>query len=341
MTIALDVGTHRLKVLRCEGDRLVARACRTIYASLPDSAARRQMLERIGINTSRCGNDLVVLGDSAANLAKVLQVPCLPLLSSGRVPDDDPAARQMLGAMIDQLLGEARETGEYCCLVVPQASREEKGNAEFFSRLARLQGYRPLTVSAGMAVVLAETVHTGFTGIGVSLGSTGCEISLAHRGVELSRASVSRGTRWIDERLANCHGLALWDPRGQKHLDVEQAARTREMAGHPLSNPTDEFEEEIAKCYRELMGEVARALAEMLGNCETAATLPQPLAVVVSGGPARATGMGPLLERTLRAADLPVRLGEVRVAADSDFTIARGCLINAELEHDVQRSRAA
>jgi hypothetical protein len=57
-----------------------------------------------------------------------------------------------------------------------------------------------------------------------------------------------------------------------------------------------------------------------------------PLPLVVAGGTARIPGFRDLLLDVLPSVSLPVSIGDVRLVAASDFTIARGGLIRAELE---------
>jgi hypothetical protein len=63
--------------------------------------------------------------------------------------------------------------------------------------------------------------------------------------------------------------------------------------------------------------------------------------MTLTGGPARMTGFDVLVADSLRRAGLPLSIQEIRTAEDSDYTLARGALIAAELEQKVATRKAA
>ena len=72
--------------------------------------------------------------------------------------------------------------------------------------------------------------------------------------------------------------------------------------------------------------------------------IPQPLPVIVVGGVSRIAGFEGLLRHAFELARFPLAIRDIRFATQHDFTIARGCLINAQLESDIrvqQQTRAA
>ena len=64
--------------------------------------------------------------------------------------------------------------------------------------------------------------------------------------------------------------------------------------------------------------------------------LPQPLPVVVVGGTARIRGFQTLVSRAFAEAQFPLAISQIQLATEDDFTVARGCLINAQLESEVR-----
>ena len=57
-----------------------------------------------------------------------------------------------------------------------------------------------------------------------------------------------------------------------------------------------------------------------------------PQQMVVGGGSARIAGFERLFREILQTHSFPAQIDEIRFVTDSDFTIARGGLIRAELE---------
>ncbi len=56
-----------------------------------------------------------------------------------------------------------------------------------------------------------------------------------------------------------------------------------------------------------------------------------PIPIVISGGTSRAEGFIEAFTRSLRAAEFPLQIKEVRPAKDPLRAVARGCLLSASL----------
>lgn len=99
---------------------------------------------------------------------------------------------------------------------------------------------------------------------------------------------------------------------------------------------------EIASCSVPRGRVWADELATLIATEPRVGRLTQRLSIVCGGGTARTPGFCGLLRQQLYQHRLPVELGDIRLASDSPYTIARGCLINAQLEAaDTQPLRRA
>ncbi|MEX0715123.1 MAG: hypothetical protein WD066_00980 [Planctomycetaceae bacterium] len=336
MTVALDVGAHRIRSLRRDEDRLLAQSCRSLYAVLPDSAAQRDVLRRTGIPFAACDEDLALMGDGAEEFARLFHAPTAPLFPGGRVPTGDPPARQMIAALVDALVPSSGSDENVCCLTVPGAAGGDDEAWQFLSRLVRLRGYTPVYLPSAMAVVLAELADRAFTGVGVDFGAAKTELVVAHCGVQLARHAIARGGQWIDHELATRAERYAWDPAGNRHLDVDSVRRWKETAALRSNDAGDD--DLLGELYSEWIGDsladAARAFTATL-DCRR---MPQPLAVACSGGPARIAGFKPLFERSWRQAAFPFQVDRIRIAAEGEYRVARGCLVRAELDSDPNES---
>jgi len=338
MNVGLDLGTHSLRSVWLNGDHLRSRRCRCAYLVLPDSGARRHVLSQAGIPFASCEAHLVLMDDAAVENWRLFQAPWVPLLPEGKVPREDPVCRQILAAQVERLLPTPPTTGALCCMVLPRGARPDtpagEHGCEFLKRLVRLRGYEPLLLSPGMAVVLSELVDEGFTGIGLTFGAGSCEFSLAHCGVEIATASLPRGGDWIDAEFARRTQLYLWDSRGHRLLDVEQAAEARQGLTS-LLEPRTAAEELLCGLYRELVGDLLKVACEAVkSSLRVPRTLP-PVFVVCGGGIAQAEGFITLFEQELARQSWPLQIAGIRAGSSSPYAVARGCLIHASLEQHV------
>ena len=344
MTIALDLGASVLRSIRVSGERLAARSARAIYSAVEDAPARRQMLEQLGMSYAICDGSIAVPGDAARDLAELFHVPLLTLLPEGRLPQGDPPARQMLASLIDALLPPPSQANELCAMTLPGNSGAdlESETARFFLQLVRLRGYSPLPILQSTALVLAELVNEGFTGIGMSFGSSACHVSLINRSREVATVCVEQAGSWIDAQLAELGEQYIWDARGNKYLDEEAMRRWKESGVAQLDEPTHcERERNLARLYREVVENVvAKAGREFKEKLLLPDSWPA-MSIVVSGGATRVRGFIPMLAQTIREANWPIRVKQIRQAEDSDLTIARGALIHSELEAQSAMDKAA
>lgn len=337
MNVALDLGSHWFRSLRVDGTRLVSRRSRAVFATLPDSAARRGLLERAGVSYAIGDDYLALIGQAADEFSSVFQIECRDLMPFGDLPVDDPVARQVIAILMEALLPEASSTGELCCLIRCGGGESDPGRlsrrTEFFSRLIRLRGYRPVELSAGMSVVYAGLVDQGFTGIGLDLGASGCDMAVAHCGVPVASCWVPRGGRWIDEQLARRQQWTASESHGRSKPDVSRAATTKLACHGTLLNPVGDDEKILAKLYRELLTPAIQQLARTLNSRgESSIRHPHPLLIVCTGGATRVPGFADFLHQLLREMPLPVPVGSVRLAEDAEYALLRGGLIHTEVE---------
>ena len=207
---------------------------------------------------------------------------------------------------------------------------------EFFSRLIRLRGFSPQVLSAGLSVVLAELSRHSFSGLGLSFGAATSELVVAHRGVELAMCSVPQGGDWLDEQIAKEFGDTLLDDAGEPILDLPKAANRRHTFEGLLNAPTSNAERFMASLHRDLLYALIRSATFTLASLPRVLEIPQPLPLVVGGGVARIGGFEGLLRQAIELARFPLAISEIRFANSHDFTIARGGLINAQLESDIR-----
>lgn len=344
MSVGLDIGASQIRCLRRRGEQLVGRTAKTLFAALPDSPEYRALLSAGGIPFAVCDDALTVAGDSAADYSLLFHVRPQSLLPQGRLPTNNPVVRQALAALVDALLGEPDQPGEMCGVTLPGGEAFQSlacsSELEFFSRLIRLRGFFPQVLSAGMAAVLAELSRQCFTGLGLSFGAGTSELVVAHRGLELAVCSIPQGGDWLDEQIARQFGDVILDESGECVLDLTAAAARRHSFSGRLSAPQSADEEFLAALHRDLIYALIRSATLRFARWPRVLEIPQPLTVVVVGGVARIEGFADLLWEAFDRARFPLVIGQIGFSTGHSFTVARGCLINAELEREA-RARAA
>jgi hypothetical protein len=315
VSVGLDLGSTQFRSLRRQSDRLVGRMCRPVYALIPDGSGQRRLLDRDQVAYAECDGSLVLLGDAAEEWSQLLQLPLQPLLPDGQLPAHDPLARQILSLIIDAVLPTAAFPQERCCLTIPGELLPLETGPErgFFTRLVALRGYQPLVIGPGLAIVLSELTNAAFSGIGISLGATQCEFALVRSGIEHARCAIPWGTAEIVEELQ----------RAESSLPTLRTTST--AADRILSD---------------FLVELLLEAGSRIGQQDGFRVLTQPVSIACAGGLTSRAGFEHLLEQAWLRASWPIAVQRLRVAGESAYTVARGCLIRAKLEAQPQSLRA-
>jgi len=342
MAIALDLGSHTFRSLRLEGTELKARSCHTVYSVLPALEANCRLLEKSDIAYAICDGQIILMGDEAAQLSPLFQKSAVPVLADGKIPKNDPLARQVLATMIKSLLPANPPSGDLCCLTAPKMTPSgNDGDLTFFSKVVQLEGYRPVFLNESMALVLAELGHQGFTGLGLTFGASHCEATLAHQGKTIDFCKIPRGGNWIDEQLAQATDSFVRDKQENLCLNVDGVREQKEASSKSILNPQSKFEHELSGIYRALVNDILHRAAKLFALSERTHLLPQPMTVVCGGAVTMVPGFTELVRDVLNSLEFPVQIASVSVSDDPDFGVARGCLIHAELESSTLHSRVA
>jgi hypothetical protein len=317
VTIGLDLGSYQFRSLRPMADRLLARSCPAVFITLADTPAHRKLLQQSSTRFATCSDQLLVFGEPAREWSAMLNLPLIPLLRGGRIPPSDPISRQVLTLMVDALLPAATVPGTICSLTIPGSGNDirlQSRDAEFFQQLVALRGYRPQCITATQALVLAELNEASFTGIGVSLGHATSEFGIVHCGREIVRCVVMSGLESFEDSPAL----------------GGQTAGSESMANSAA----------VERAYVRFFTDVVAEARTQFERDGTLRTLPHPMPVVCTGAITSEPSFLPLMQRVWDESKWPVATLPLRCSRDPHFSVARGCVIQAELEQPGEQRAA-
>jgi hypothetical protein len=326
MTIALDVGTRRFRALKVGTGQLVAKTLATTCAFLPDKPSVRRLLETSGVRFFAEGDQLVVWGDSAASLARQCAIKTEHLLARNPLRKQKQTIAEPLSDVLASLLPPA-ETDEVCCI----GSLSDDLHADWLHAAVVSLGYRVVICSQGLAVVLAELVKEDFTGIGMVFGGSRCEAVLATEGEEIARYELPRAGEAIDQSIAILEDRYWWSMSGFRELDTDGITAWKESLTSNVTEPAVPRGERLLTGYAQLVSDLIAGSESRFDRQQ----VPGSLSLVISGGSARIPGFLDLLNQHLCESALPVDHHNIRLAT-AEYTIARGLLIQAELEQQKQ-----
>ena len=337
---ALDLGSHRFRSLRRGGNHTVGRTSRAAYGTLPDSDARRALLEQVGLAYAVAegggkGGELVLIGDAADEYARLFGTPSLPLLHHGQVPKDDPPARQLIGTLIDGLLPDPLAPNEPVAVVYPGGAEERR----FLSSIVKLRGYAPVAVDPAEAFAAAAMGSVGLRGLALVCGSERWDLAVIVNGKVVARCTAEGGAAALDERRAEDRKRVVYEEDGGRLLDTESCRRDRENFRGTLDNPGGDEEAAIAELHAAALTELFAEAADRFAGDPGLKNIGKPLPLICGGGAARVPGFTAMASEIAAAVDLPVPVGGAMTALGNDYQTCRGALILAEIENAERRDR--
>lgn len=324
--VGVDLGTMNIVSARSKAGKVEFSRVRDAFLDL--DAGAKKMLKLSGVSYIERGENIVVIGDAAMEMANVFGREARRPLSRGLVAAGELEALEVLGVMVKNVLGAPVEPNEVCYFCVPAAPVDVDMDVVYhrgvFERIVTECGYKAIASNEAMAIIYSETANDGFSGLAISFGSGMCNVALAVNGIEGFAFSIARGGDWIDEGAARAVG----------------STRSRICAlkekGFDLMAPVGREQEALALYYKALIEYALECTAREFLRIKDKFSLPKAIPFVVSGGTSLPTNFVPFLssvfERTKKK--FPMEVSEVRHASDPMNAVARGLLIQALQEYD-------
>jgi hypothetical protein len=338
MTIAVDLGTTGIRCLWQQGAELRGKQFSTLYAMLPEEQVTIKLLDKSHAKYAICEGQVITWGEAGLEVAHQLGYQAQFVLPEGKLPYTNPVARQLISVFVDAVVPVASKAGRLCTLTgISRLQGKNVGREQsFISQLLQIKGYELEIISPGLALGLAELGDHSLTGATLSLGTTHAVFSLMLHGRELITIHLKRGANWIDEQIAMATDSYRWNTQGARHLDIVSMKNWREDYGRSLLQANNEREQHLIDRYRDYLRTIVNRLTEDLkGQRIDPRVQRESIPLVISGGVANIKGFLPLLENLLTKQRLPIRFEQFRLVSYNPWTLARGCLIHAELNSAV------
>lgn len=324
--IGFDPGTANLVVSWGDGAKPKIARLRNVFLEVPVSDFTKRMLRTLKVPQFESGNKTFIAGNYAFELAQTFGKELRRPMRSGVISADEADAIPLLTLMIGRLLQDAGiKEGTKCAYSTPADPVDEPFDAVFhrsvIEGILKKFGLEPRPVLEGHSIVLAELVEDNFTGIGISFGGGMANLCVAFQSVPVISFSTTKAGDWIDEKAAQVCGVAK--PR---------MTAIKESNDFSLVGETSRRDFAALRSYYHSM--IQYTLENAKRRLEEGKDMPQfsePITIVLAGGTACATGFVDMFRNIFEKMDFPVKVKEVRLAADALFTNAKGLLVAASL----------
>jgi hypothetical protein len=229
----------------------------------------------------------------------------------------------MIELIIKNVLGGPRRENETVYFSLPGDPVDADFDVVYHANLVRSMvsrwGYTAKPVNEALAVILSELAGENFTGLGLSFGGGMVNVALAHLSVPIFSFSVAKAGDWIDEQVAKVTGSTASKVCAikEKSLDLTK------------TEGLSRVEHALLSYYDHLIENVLAHIKQEIERSRKMPTFDNPIPMVVSGGTASVPGFITHFKRTLARSKFPLKVGEVKMATEPLYSVAKGALVMA------------
>jgi len=327
--VGLDIGTMNIVSAReTSNGQVVTNRIRDAFLDLEADAKRSLRLSKVDYIEKN--DQLIVIGDSALNMANLFKRDARRPLSKGVISAGELDAQEILSLLTKEVLKDPKVVGEHCFYSVPAApidvaDQDVIYHREVFRKILTEHGYTAHPTNEAMAIIYSQCAAENFSGLAISFGSGMCNIALSYQATKGLEFSVARGGDWIDAHAATAMGKTASQMCSIKERGVE------------LTAPKGRQEEAIALYVRALIDYCLENVAVQFKKVQNDVELPEPIPFVISGGTSKAGGFLDIFQEEfdrIKKKGFPIEISEVRAAMDPLTAVAEGLLVLAMDEHE-------
>ena len=324
----LDVGTAFVYCAEKQGNKISFRTQRDAFFDIEYSDFTKEMLTTSKVNYIQKDEKLYVVGDEAIKFANIFNKNARRPLSKGIISPSEREALPMIELIIKSVVGKPKYKGEIVYYSIPGPPVDVDFNIVYHEKvvhgfLTKL-GYTPKSINEGLAVVFSELDKDGFTGIGLSFGGGMVNMCLSYMSVPIFTFSISKAGDWIDQQVA----MAVDETASRICAIKESTLDLTKYVG------LSKIETALSIYYDNLIEYVLENIKREFGRTKKMPRIDKPITVVLSGGSALPKGFLDRFKGVLAKVRFPLEIGEVRVASESQYSVAKGALIAAMAEEE-------
>jgi hypothetical protein len=318
----LDIGTANLaSAIQDTSGNVTIKIQRNAFIDIDADDYTRSMLTRLNVQYVVLNDRMVVVGDPAFELANIFNRETRRPMKDGVISPGEQDAMPIEKLLLESLLGAPNFPNEKVFYSVPAQPIDADFNVVYhqgvFGGILKKMGFTPKPLIEGHAVVFAELAEEDFTGIGISCGGGMFNVCVAYKSIPALTFSTSRAGDWIDRNVATVLGIK-----------ASRATAIKER-GVDLLNPKNREEEAVEIYYRNLISYTLDAIKQRFQSASGMPSFPDPIEIVCAGGTSMIGGFIEVFKDEFESIQFPIRVKNIRRAADPLFSVAKGCLVAA------------
>lgn len=320
----IDLGTANIAAaVQSHDGSITVTVERNAFLDIGDDVYSKNMLTKLRVPYVVHNGKLIVIGESAFELANVFGKNTRRPMADGLLSPAEVDALPIMRMIISKVLGEPRSPGETACFCIPAESLDVDNNVVYhqglFQGILTKMGYTARPINEAHAVVFAELADNDFTGIGLSFGGGMANACVAYKSIPCVQFSVARGGDWIDRNVAQVLGIK------------QSKATFIKERGVDIRDPKNREEEAVAIYYRTLISYVLQNVKHRFEAGQNMPTFAEPVDIACAGGTSMVGGFIEVFRDEFAKIDFPIPIGRIFRAEDALTAVAKGCLVAAAI----------
>lgn len=326
--VGLDIGTYHICSAQVNADKLEVKKEINAFFTIPiTNGFMLGMLKNSGAPVIEVGGNAYVFGENAKDLALSMGKEYQRPMKNGILSVDEKEAFNILAVIIRSMLGEIREDGAVVYYSVPADAINSETNADYHRRVLQAildkhkvdgKGVRAFPINEALAIVFAELTESNRTGIGISFGAGMVNICYAMFSVPMVQFSLTNSGDWIDREAAkSCGETISFVNEAKKDVDL-------------MAEPQSSVERALVYHYQIMVEKAIHGIADGIRNAGTKAKPGKPVDIVLAGGSASPKNFTEFFKAKLAESNFPIKTGDIRLAKQHLYTVAKGCLVAAQ-----------
>jgi len=328
--VGLDIGTCFLvSATQDESGQTQIKSIRDAFIDIEADASTINMLKMSNVSYVHDGNNIVVVGESALNLANLLKRESRRPMSQGVISPGERDAERMLAILLKNILPGPKVENENVFFSVPAKSVDREMDVIYHTAIIKKIienfNYKVTPLNEAAALVYSNASKEGFTAMASSFGAGSVNTAIVYKTMIGMAFSLARSGDHIDASAARAVGSTATRMMAIKELGVNLLDPTE---GDPKQIREREA---IIMYYRNLIRYVIENIAKEFKKDNSKIELPESLPWILSGGTTKCKHFLEFFKQEFEKekSSFPLKVSDIRMASDVLNDVAKGLLIAA------------
>jgi len=299
---------------------------RNVFLTLDSETTSIRQLKNMNIPFIQEKKRLHIVGKAAYEYAQIFSNKNLKRpMSHGMLNPNQQDALPILKEIIKDLIGKGSEQ-DLVVYSVPGKPIDSEKNIEYhedvLKNIIELLGYKAKSLNEGVALANVGLAAHALTGIAISFGAGMCNANVMYSGMPVLSFSAAQGGDYIDANVARDVGIS-----------PAKAQYIKEEGNYSLIGSEERtMEQQGIKTYYEAL--IRYLLANIAKQFESSDTpnFPKAVPLVLGGGGVLVNGFLEVFTEQFKQKEFPINIAEIKIVDEPLTAVARGCLIEANLE---------